>query len=121
MRSRIACASAFGWPLLRIGFVPPVESIRISDHTMPDSIVTDATLGMAMLSSLEMMMPAGTTWTRPTGGFYVWATLPSGLDAKIMQPPPSGNRRARIVSILHGGVQEGGRRAGTENVPLSYA
>ena len=27
------------------------------------------------------------------------------------------NRRARIVSILHGGVQEGGRRAGTENVP----
>lgn len=27
------------------------------------------------------------------------------------------NRKARIVSILHGGVQEGGRRAGTENVP----
>lgn len=27
------------------------------------------------------------------------------------------SRRARMVSILHGGVQEGGRRAGTENVP----
>jgi cysteine desulfurase len=27
------------------------------------------------------------------------------------------NRRARMVSILHGGVQEGGRRSGTENVP----
>ncbi|HAM72229.1 MAG TPA: cysteine desulfurase NifS [Verrucomicrobiales bacterium] len=27
------------------------------------------------------------------------------------------NRKARIVSIIHGGVQEGGRRAGTENVP----
>lgn len=27
------------------------------------------------------------------------------------------NRKARLVSILHGGVQEGGRRAGTENVP----
>jgi cysteine desulfurase len=27
------------------------------------------------------------------------------------------NKRARIVSILHGGVQEGGRRAGTENIP----
>lgn len=27
------------------------------------------------------------------------------------------NRRARLVSIIHGGVQEGGRRAGTENVP----
>src|SRR5437667_8439117 len=27
------------------------------------------------------------------------------------------NRRARLVSVLHGGVQEGGLRAGTENVP----
>lgn len=27
------------------------------------------------------------------------------------------NRKARLVSILHGGVQEGGRRSGTENVP----
>jgi cysteine desulfurase len=27
------------------------------------------------------------------------------------------NRRARMVSILHGGVQEGGRRPGTENIP----
>src|SRR5439155_3688990 len=27
------------------------------------------------------------------------------------------NRRARLTSIIHGGVQEGGRRAGTENVP----
>lgn len=26
-------------------------------------------------------------------------------------------RRARVAGILHGGVQEGGRRAGTENVP----
>jgi cysteine desulfurase len=27
------------------------------------------------------------------------------------------SRKARLVGILHGGVQEGGRRAGTENVP----
>jgi len=27
------------------------------------------------------------------------------------------NRRARLESVIHGGVQEGGRRAGTENVP----
>jgi len=27
------------------------------------------------------------------------------------------NKGARLVSIIHGGVQEGGRRAGTENVP----
>lgn len=27
------------------------------------------------------------------------------------------NKKARLVSIIHGGVQEGGRRAGVENVP----
>jgi cysteine desulfurase len=27
------------------------------------------------------------------------------------------NRRARVAPIIHGGVQEGGRRAGTENIP----
>jgi cysteine desulfurase len=27
------------------------------------------------------------------------------------------HKRARLVSILHGGVQEGGRRVGTENIP----
>src|SRR6185295_7710541 len=27
------------------------------------------------------------------------------------------SRRARLDGILHGGVQEGGRRAGTENIP----
>lgn len=27
------------------------------------------------------------------------------------------NKRARLTSLIHGGVQEGGRRAGTENVP----
>jgi 2-aminoadipate transaminase len=40
----------------------------------------------AMLASLEDLMPPGTTWTRPTGGFYVWLTLPAGLDAKAMLP-----------------------------------
>jgi DNA-binding transcriptional MocR family regulator len=40
----------------------------------------------AMLAALEEMMPAGASWTRPAGGFYVWVTLPPGLDAKAMLP-----------------------------------
>jgi len=40
----------------------------------------------AMLGALEDMMPPGTRWTHPTGGFYVWVTLPPGLDAKAMLP-----------------------------------
>jgi len=40
----------------------------------------------ATLESLDALMPAGTSWTRPDGGFYVWLKLPHGLDAKQMQP-----------------------------------
>jgi 2-aminoadipate transaminase len=40
----------------------------------------------AMLAALDDHLPAGTTWTVPAGGFYVWVTLPDGLDAKSMLP-----------------------------------
>lgn len=40
----------------------------------------------AMLSALAETMPAGATWTKPGGGFYVWMTLPNGIDAKAMLP-----------------------------------
>src|SRR6185436_11052025 len=38
----------------------------------------------AMLEALEEHMPEDATWTRPGGGFYVWATLPEWLDAKAL-------------------------------------
>ncbi|MEE2523666.1 PLP-dependent aminotransferase family protein [Pseudarthrobacter sp. J75] len=34
----------------------------------------------AMLAALEEHMPEGLTWTRPDGGFFVWVTLPEGVD-----------------------------------------
>jgi 2-aminoadipate transaminase len=34
----------------------------------------------AMLRALEEEMPADATWTRPRGGLFVWATLPSYMD-----------------------------------------
>ncbi|GAA3740969.1 aminotransferase-like domain-containing protein [Salinactinospora qingdaonensis] len=40
----------------------------------------------AMLSALDALMPPGVTWTRPQGGFFVWVTLPEGLDSKAMLP-----------------------------------
>jgi 2-aminoadipate transaminase len=39
-----------------------------------------------MLETLELVMPPGTAWTRPGGGFYVWLTLPERLDATAMLP-----------------------------------
>ena len=40
----------------------------------------------AMLTALAAHMPAGTTWTVPEGGFYVWVTLPEGFDTAAMLP-----------------------------------
>ncbi|TCP57432.1 DNA-binding transcriptional MocR family regulator [Tamaricihabitans halophyticus] len=40
----------------------------------------------AMLSALEQYMPAGCSWTKPDGGFYVWLTAPEGVDTKAMLP-----------------------------------
>lgn len=40
----------------------------------------------AMLDALAQQMPAGTTWTHPAGGFYVWVSLPGGLDSKVLLP-----------------------------------
>lgn len=39
----------------------------------------------AMLSALDDYLP-DLTWTQPTGGFYVWVTLPENLDSKSMLP-----------------------------------
>ena len=38
----------------------------------------------SMLRGLADHMPEGTTWTRPTGGFFVWVTLPEGLDSQAL-------------------------------------
>ncbi|MDQ6780932.1 MAG: PLP-dependent aminotransferase family protein [Candidatus Eremiobacteraeota bacterium] len=35
-----------------------------------------------MLASLERFMPAGTSWTRPDGGLFLWATLPQSVDTE---------------------------------------
>src|SRR5207247_170742 len=62
-----------------------------------------------------------------TGGWLPIDVQQSGMGLLSLSPHrfygPKGvgilyrNRRARVTSLIHGGVQEGGRRAGTENVP----
>jgi 2-aminoadipate transaminase len=39
----------------------------------------------AMLTALDDYLP-DLSWTHPTGGFYVWVTLPENLDSKSMLP-----------------------------------
>jgi 2-aminoadipate transaminase len=40
----------------------------------------------AMLDALAEFMPQGVRWTHPEGGFFVWVTLPSYVDATAMLP-----------------------------------
>ena len=69
----------------------------------------------ALLDSLQAMMPAGTTWTIPAGGFYSWLTLPHGLDATAMLPRAVAN----LVAYVPGtGFYVDGQ--GRQNLRLSY-
>jgi 2-aminoadipate transaminase len=40
----------------------------------------------AMIQALEDFMPPACAWNSPHGGFFVWVTLPPGIDAKAMLP-----------------------------------
>ena len=40
----------------------------------------------AMLAALETNVNDGSTWNIPDGGFYVWLTVPEGVDTKAMLP-----------------------------------
>ncbi|QIN84489.1 aminotransferase class I/II-fold pyridoxal phosphate-dependent enzyme [Rubrobacter tropicus] len=40
----------------------------------------------AVLGALGEFMPEGVSWTSPSGGFFVWVTLPQGIDAAGMLP-----------------------------------
>lgn len=50
--------------------------------TLPDLRAAYAERRDHMLATLEEAMPAGTEWTEPEGGFFVWVTLPAGVDAE---------------------------------------
>ena len=69
----------------------------------------------AMLATLEREMPEGCSWTRPAGGFFVWVTLPEGLDASAMLPRGVGARVAFVPGPAFFADGQGSR-----NVRLSY-
>jgi 2-aminoadipate transaminase len=50
----------------------------------------------AMLVGLAQHLPPGCQWTRPAGGFYVWLTVPEGLDTKAMLPRAVTQRVAYV-------------------------
>lgn len=69
----------------------------------------------AMLAGLAEHMPAGSTWTHPNGGFFVWLTLPPGLDAQAMLPRAISARVAYVPGTAF--YADG---LGSRNMRLSY-
>ena len=50
-----------------------------------------------MLDALAAEMPAGVTWTRPKGGFYIWVTMPDALDATAVFNEAIKRRAAFVI------------------------
>ncbi|HYN97050.1 MAG TPA: PLP-dependent aminotransferase family protein [Pilimelia sp.] len=70
----------------------------------------------ALLEALTDLMPAGMSWTRPSGGLFVWATLPPGLHSKAMMPRAIHARVAYVPGT--GFYADGG---GTAHVRLNFS
>jgi len=70
----------------------------------------------ACLDALAASFPAGSSWTHPTGGFYIWVTLPEGVDAKAMLPRAIQGRVAYVPGV---GFYADGQ--GRRNLRLAYS
>jgi 2-aminoadipate transaminase len=69
-----------------------------------------------MLDALAAYMPEGVTWTRPTGGFFIWLTAPEHVDTRALVAPA-----ARLgVAYVPGAPFYTDLRGGNE-IRLSYS
>ncbi|MDO4665669.1 MAG: PLP-dependent aminotransferase family protein [Actinomycetaceae bacterium] len=68
----------------------------------------------AMMDALQEYLP-DCTWTKPTGGFYTWVTVPEGIDTKEMLP------RAVTGQVAYtSGTAFYADGQGRQNIRLSY-
>ena len=68
-----------------------------------------------MLEELTEVMPAGVTWTKPKGGFFVWLTMPEGIDSQAMLPRGVS---ARVAYVPGAAFYADGQ--GANNMRLSF-
>ncbi len=81
-------------------FTQAVVSRYLADHDWKGQIKTYQEAYRqrrdAMVGALEHHLPPGCRWTHPDGGFYIWLTVPEGLDTKAMLPRAVTQRVAYV-------------------------
>jgi 2-aminoadipate transaminase len=108
--AQILCPSAFAQATISTYFatMPWMEQLKIFREAYRER--RDAALG-----ALTDLMPVGTRWTKPEGGFYIWVTLPDGLNSKEMLPRAIAERVAYVPGT--GFYADG---TGASHLRLSY-
>ena len=86
------------------------------DRQLTVSRALYATRCTAMLAALEKCMPAGVSWTHPTGGFFTWLTGPAGTDTTAL----ASAARMAGVAFVPGTPFYPGRR-GERELRLSFS
>ncbi len=89
--AQILCPSAFAQATISTYFatMPWKEQLKVFREAYRER-------RDAALSALADLMPVGTRWTKPSGGFYIWVTLPDGLNSKEMLPRAIAERVAYV-------------------------
>jgi 2-aminoadipate transaminase len=68
------------------------------------------------LAALERHMPPGVNWTRPRGGFFLWLTLPEGMNVGPLQ---EAARQRGVLFVPGPGFFVGG--GGERNLRLAFS
>ena len=94
------------WAVIRRGeFLPNVERVRALLQARRD----------AMLAALERELPEGTGWSRPEGGYFVWAELGVDTGDLLRRAADAG------VAIVRGSDFFPGGRGGRTSARLAYS
>jgi 2-aminoadipate transaminase len=93
---------------VRAGYLEPhVERLRSSLRSRRN----------ALLATLDEGMPAGTHWTRPAGGYFLWLELPEALDAREVNELA---RAAGVTFVPGSGFFPDGRGQATARISFSF-
>jgi DNA-binding transcriptional MocR family regulator len=71
----------------------------------------------ALLAAFDAGMPAGTSWTRPEGGYFLWLTLPEALDATEVEATA---RDEGVTFVPGSGFFADGRGRSTARISFSF-